>query len=77
MAHGHWGQAFIDSPFAAALFIFTAIVLIFNMAGLVSGFHLQTGERLRLKAGRGKFVAIAIAALFVINWLYRLAMGFD
>lgn len=75
MAQGQWQQAFADSPFAAALFIFAAAVLVWNLAGLLSGRQLRFGSRLRFWSGRGKVVAIALVLLLLANWIYRIGMG--
>jgi hypothetical protein len=64
-------------PLAAALFLFTAIVFIWNLTGLISGLQIRTGPRLRLRPGRGKTLVAALLALALINWAYRILMGFD
>lgn len=75
MTQGEWQQAFTNSPFAAALFVFAAVVFLWNLIGLLSGHQLRFGPRLRFWSGRGKTVMVVLMVLLFANWIYRMIRG--
>lgn len=77
MAQGEWSEAFTMSPLAALLFILVALVLLWNLCGLVTGYCIRPGPRLRFWEGRGKTVLLIAVLLVLMNWLYRVAMNLD
>jgi hypothetical protein len=75
IAHGHWYEALFNCPLAFPVFGAIAAVFTWHTAGLVTGRIIERGEMLKLNGRRGKLLIIAITALLLANWLFRLSRG--
>ncbi len=77
MARGHWLTALADCPAVALLFFVVVAVFAWNAAAVVFGVNISRGPALRLNGRRLFWVCVAILAIVMMNWFYRLAMGLD
>ena len=73
---GDWRAALTDCPLTALLFALTALVFAWHAAALLLGVVLERGAWLRLDGRRGRWLLVAAGTLALLNWGYRLAMGF-
>ena len=76
MAHGDWQSAFYDCPIAAVLYIFTAFVFACNMAALICGVRISRGSLLQFNVRKAVLFVIFCFFAVLLNWIYRLTMGF-
>ena len=76
MAHGDWQSAFYDCPIAAILYVFTAIIFACNMAALICGVRISRGPLLQFNTRKAVLAVIFCFFAVLINWIYRLTMGF-
>jgi hypothetical protein len=76
MAQGEWAYAFHNAPLACLLYLAVAVIFAINAAGLLLGRQIRVGQFFQQRLTRGrKGVFIIVAALFLLNWIYRLALG--
>jgi len=76
MAHGDWQSAFYDCPIAAVLYVFTAFIFACNMAALICGVRISRGSLLQFNVRKAVWAVIFCFFAILINWIYRLTMGF-
>lgn len=77
-AHENWEQGISNCPFALILFVFVALVFIYNTVVLVTalfGLRIQRGSFLQLSSGKTVFLAVLFFLLLMANWIYRLIVG--
>ena len=75
MAQGDWAYAFHNAPFACVLYLAVAVTFAVNAAGLLLGRQIRVGRFLQQRWIRGRQGVYIVAALFLLNWFYRLALG--
>lgn len=75
MGHGHFHDAMIQSPFAAALFVVVAVVFLWNATPLLAGFTIKSGDALNLSKQSRYWLAGALIVALTANWLYRIFSG--
>ncbi|MBN2055083.1 DUF2752 domain-containing protein [bacterium] len=73
---GQGGAAWRDCPLAWPLFIAAVVLTIWHGCALVSGRQLVTPSFARLTARRARLLIAAAAVALLLNWVYRLLMGF-
>lgn len=61
------------NPAAVVLFVFMLAVMLWNLAGLLTGRVLLPGRLLRL--GDRRFVFAGAVLFFLLNWAYRIMYG--
>jgi hypothetical protein len=76
IAHGAWSDALSNCPLAGLLYVLVVCVFIWNAVGLWGGIIIKPGTILALSRGPGRRIIGLISVLFLINWIYRLSMGF-
>jgi len=75
IARGRADDAVKDAPASVLLFAGVALVLAWNLAGLVLRRRLRPGPRLIPGPRTGRVLIAAAIALFLANWAWRLAHG--
>ena len=75
MAHGDWAMALYNSPLACLVFVAVVVVFAWNMAGLLLGIQISYGRFLKLRPKWARWGMAIFAALFFLNWAYRLGLG--
>ena len=75
MAHGRFAMAFGEHPWAAGLYVLTALVFAWNAAALLCGVVLRRGQW--FKPSRKVRVALwtLLLAGLAVTWIYRLILG--
>ncbi len=73
IARLRFAHALRDNPAALILFAIMLAVLTWNLAGLISKRIIRRGTLLR--TGNPKLVGWGLLAIFLLNWMYRLAMS--
>jgi hypothetical protein len=73
---GQWSSALANCPLAGLLYVIVVFVFIWNAAGLWGGMIIKPGRILALNRRQGHRIIGLIFVLFLINWVYRLSMGF-
>lgn len=76
MSHGAWPDALLGCPLAVLLYVLIVCVFIWNAAGLLGGIIIARGTMLRFDPRQAGWIIGLIFVLFLINWAYRLSMGF-
>ena len=76
MSHGAWSDALLGYPLAGLLYVLIVFVFIWNAAGLLGGIVISRGAMFRLGPRQAVWIIALIFVLFLINWIYRLSMGF-
>jgi hypothetical protein len=76
MSHGAWSDALLGYPLAGLLYVLIVFVFIWNAAGLLGGIVISRGTMFRLGSRQAVWIIALIFVLFLINWVYRLSMGF-
>ena len=76
LSHGSWSDALLSYPLAGLLYMLIVCVFIWNTAGLLGGIIIGRGTMLRLDLRQTGWIIGLIFILFLINWGYRLSMGF-
>jgi len=72
IAEGDWGFAVYNAPLACLTYMATALLFAWHVTALLIGVRVESGVFHLLKslhAGR------LIAAMLVLNWVYRLGLG--
>lgn len=75
IANGQWGFAFVNCPLAYLVFFTVVVMFVWNFAALIFGVVLSRGPRLQLSPKQRSKTVITVLLLFLLNWVYRLAMG--
>ncbi len=73
ISQGAWTFAVRNAPLAVILYAGMVAVFLWNTAGLVTGRIIRPGYLLTRIPIKG--YVIALIALLLVNWAYRLAMG--
>ena len=73
MALGDWGFAIRNAPLSCLIYVITLILFMWHTTALLSGVILRSGVFRLIKSIHGGWL---IAAMFLLNWIYRLASGF-
>lgn len=76
MAQGQWSAVLHACPLAALLYAATAFVLAVNVAALIFRVRLSPGHWFKGRARTWMAVLCFFGLLILLNWLYRLALGF-
>jgi len=79
-ANGNWTEGICLCPFALAVFVLVALVLIYNTAVIAAplfGRKISPGNLMKLSSNKMIFLAVFFFLLLMANWIYRLAMGFS
>ena len=75
MCHGHWHDAWHQSPLAAVLFVTIAAIFAWNVVALAAGLVVKPGVRWRLDKRQRLWLAGVFSAILAANWLYRIIAG--
>jgi thiosulfate reductase cytochrome b subunit len=76
ISHGAWSDALANCPLAGLLYVLVVFVFVWNASGLWCGLIIKPGTILAINRGQGRYIIGLISVLFLINWVYRLSMGF-
>jgi hypothetical protein len=76
ISDGQWSYALTNCPLAVLLYLLVVFVFAWNAAGLWCGIIIKPGTILALNRRQGRRIIGLISVLFLINWIYRLSMGF-
>jgi hypothetical protein len=72
---GQWSDALANCPLASGVFLCALLLFVWNAAALVFGVVLRRGPRLQLPSARRQGMTRIVLILFLLNWIYRLALG--
>lgn len=75
IAHGAWGVALADCPLSFLVYLFVAGLFLWNASAMMLGIVLFPGSRFHSPPRRRFGVTGIVCGLFLLNWIYRLAMG--
>ncbi|MBN1627225.1 MAG: DUF2752 domain-containing protein [Deltaproteobacteria bacterium] len=75
IAEGDWGFALFNCPLSFAVYLFTAILFLWNASALIFRVVLSRGPLFQLNPVHRRRTIDIIILLFLLNWVYRLAMG--
>jgi hypothetical protein len=76
ISNGAWSDALLGYPLAGLLYVLIVFVFIWNTAGLLGGIIIARGTMLRFEPRQTGWIIGLFFMLFLINWAYRLSMGF-
>ena len=72
MARGDWGLAFYNAPLSSVVYGATVLLFLWNVIALVAGVRLISGLSLLM---RSRHAGWFVAAMVLLNWIYRLSLG--
>ena len=72
---GQWSDALANCPLALGVFLGMILLFTWNTAALVFGVVLRRGPMLQLSPTRRQRMTRMVCLLFLLNWIYRLALG--
>jgi hypothetical protein len=75
MAHGRFGAAFLEHPWAAVLYIVTALIFAWNAAALLCGVVLKRGCLLRPSRRISAILWAFVGCSLTATWIYRVVAG--
>lgn len=75
IATGEWEFALANCPLSFAVYLFVAIIFIWNASALVFHVVLIRGPRFQLTSAHRRITMGIVLLLLLLNWAYRLAMG--
>jgi hypothetical protein len=74
IANGNWAFAVHNAPLACLVYVVTAVLFAWHLAGLITRLRLRSGLFHLLKSRLVIWLMIAMVAL---NWAYRLGSGLE
>jgi hypothetical protein len=75
IATGHWGFAIANCPLAIGVYLCVVLLFLWNAAALIIGVVLLRGPMLQWAPIYRRKTAAGVLLLFLLNWVYRMAMG--
>ena len=77
MTGGDWAWAWRNSPMAVGLYLLTLILFVWNLTAVILGLKIKPGPALVSLARPPWKPVAALAVIALLNWIYRLTLGFD
>jgi hypothetical protein len=74
-ANGHWGFALTNCPLALGVFSTVVLLFLWNATAMIFGVVLLRGPRLKVAPALHRKAVGGVILLFLLNWIFRLAMG--